>query len=620
MKKLKKRTKTLILLTLFAVVSSIFVYKGDSNYLKQISADQAWIDFSKDLSEIVKKGDLVIYEEEQKDSYKFQNYKKRIAYNVELLNLKNAPKIRNVYALETKFILDGNNLDSIVFKIKEKNTNYLVETKTIKIKKITPKSIIPVLLTLIFAIITLKPILSLIVGLLSSVIIHFNGDIFLGLHKILTSYIPSFFNSSSLYLLFFIFFMHLFILILKQINTKETTNPFKKYLSFILLSIEPLLSLSLGNFILNKKETNLKYKDSFINHFLSMGLFSILIFSPLLIFSLLYINNELNVLSFHISFTNLFLNLLKYRFTSFSLIMISFLFIYRNKKQKENTKINFRKSFKSLFRSSIIFYFLIFYLISLITGILKIDYSENLKSIIEIINIETIDKILNKNYLISYLSSINLNISILVSTLITLILTVIISFKKQILNIKKMKEKTKESLSKTYKLLIIFFLSYIYTCAIKDLNSHYYIISLFKFAITKELFFLIVFLISSLISIFLSSYISSIIILTPLIVPIASQINLENSIVMTIAAILEGAIIGELVSPFSNTSIVLSSVKKLNPTKHIKNQLKYVAMVFLFSLIPGFLLIGVIDYFYINYLIITLLSFIFLFSFKKQEN
>lgn len=620
MKNLRKRTKTIILLTFLTIAASIFIYKGDPGYLKQISADQAWIDFSKNLNEMVKKGDYIIYENE-KDFYKFRNYKKRIAYNVELLNLKNAPKIRNVYILETKFIVEKSNIDSIVFKIKEKNTNYLIETKTIKVKNITPNSIIPVLLTLILAIIILRPILSLIVGLLSSFVIYFNGDIFLGLYKILTDYIPSFFNSSNLYLIFFIFFIHLFVLILKQINTKEITNSFKKYFSFVLLSVEPLLSVSLGNFLLNKREKDSKYKESFINHFLSMGLFSLLIFSPLLIFSLLYINSELNVLSIHISFTNLFLNLLKYRFTSISLIIISLLFFYSNRqKEEQDIETKIRKPFKPLFRSSIVFYFLTFYLISLITGILKIDYSENLKSIIEIINLETIEKILNKNYLISYLSSINLSISILATTIITLIFTLIISFKKQVINIKDVKEKTKESFNKTYKLLIIFFLSYIYTCAIKDLNSHYYIVSLFKFAITKELFFFIVFVISSLISIFLSSYISSIVILTPLIIPIASQINADNSTIITIAAILEGALIGELVSPFSNTSIVLSSIKKLNPVKHVKNQLKYITMVVLLSSIPGFLLIGVFNYFYVNYLIIILLSFVSIFSYQKREN
>ena len=78
--------------------------------------------------------------------------------------------------------------------------------------------------------------------------------------------------------------------------------------------------------------------------------------------------------------------------------------------------------------------------------------------------------------------------------------------------------------------------------------------------------------------------------LTPLLLPIAGQLGGITELTMTIAGILEGGLAGEMISPFSPSSIITSSIYKISTARHIITQLPYVSMCLACAGILGFLM------------------------------
>ena len=150
---------------------------------------------------------------------------------------------------------------------------------------------------------------------------------------------------------------------------------------------------------------------------------------------------------------------------------------------------------------------------------------------------------------------------------------------------------------------------------LSDLGTIYYIISLFKIKIGSSIFPLAAFIMSVLTTLLMGNSFITFIFLIPLLLPIAGQIGSNAGLMMTIAGILEGGIAGEMLSPFSPTSIIISSSYRISPVKHIIAQLPYVLLGLVSAAILGFLMAGTDISLWLSYC--AILTFGLIVMFKK---
>lgn len=81
-----------------------------------------------------------------------------------------------------------------------------------------------------------------------------------------------------------------------------------------------------------------------------------------------------------------------------------------------------------------------------------------------------------------------------------------------------------------------------------------------------------------------------------ILIPVATSIlgtSVEPSVILTIAAILAGAVYGDHVSPISDTTIMASSGAQCNHIDHVKTQLPYATLVAVISLV-AYIIAGVV--------------------------
>jgi tetracycline resistance efflux pump len=168
--------------------------------------------------------------------------------------------------------------------------------------------------------------------------------------------------------------------------------------------------------------------------------------------------------------------------------------------------------------------------------------------------------------------------------------------------------------------MVILALSFCLREILLDLGTGYYVLSLFNSRIDAMFFPVMAFLISSIISVCFGGGIASTAIILPVLLPLAKELSGTDGIMITTAAIIEGGIVGELLSPYSVSAIMVSSILRLSPVRHIENQSPYVLIPFATAFVSGFTLIGTRLPFYVSYLLILTLNFIIIFKKSSIRN
>jgi Na+/H+ antiporter NhaC len=595
MKTLRLISATLAILVLLFLL----FYQGDKNYLEEKSADKIWSEFLDNTGDFIKKGDVLLYrispeENQNKDD---KTYIRRFAYNAEILNLKNSPSIRASYILDTKFETTNTKYKYVQFTLSEKNTAMIIESIQIPLNPISVKSILPALIALMLCIITLKPILSVSVAVLIGSVINNSNSFIIGTEQIILKYIPVSLSEnaySNLKLIIILLLAHICMGILSFSgmtkifgatgSSQKNKNPGLLYIIMSpLIAVHPYIFASIGSWWLNLFSSKIQEtkRSLFWNQALSLVIPSILL-SPYIFFILSWLSNLANSLNIPISQENILIGTMQYRFLSLSLIsLMTFYFIFKRKiweglpiEKKEPSIIYETKNMVK--RSSWLSYIPI-----IIIPVLS--YS-----------------------LIFFIKDIN---SVLLIVLFALSSTLIfLCYFKYLLNIRDILKIISKSLKQTFSYTVLILMSSLLAKILIDSGSAYYIIAIFKTSLNTIMLPLSVFIISTVLTLFIGNSITSMFILASIILPVTMQITAPEQALLTIAAIIEGGILGELLCPYSPSSIITASVGKTSSVKMVINQLPYSIIAFLSASILGFMMMATGAKSWLSYCIIILFT------------
>lgn len=147
---------------------------------------------------------------------------------------------------------------------------------------------------------------------------------------------------------------------------------------------------------------------------------------------------------------------------------------------------------------------------------------------------------------------------------------------------------------------VILLLAWSLSSTIKDLGTAVYLINILGDApesVLKSLNFLlpaIIFILGSVISFATGTSYGTMGILMPLAIPLAFSINPDQGyIVMSIGAVLTGAIFGDHCCPISDTTILSSMGAACDHIDHTRTQLFYALVVAAISVVLGYILVGI---------------------------
>jgi tetracycline resistance efflux pump len=564
------------------VIGSIFIllfifllfYNVDSEYLQEKTADKVWSEYTNTVNELVGKGDHVVYNNivPPAEDGRWKKHRDRFAYHVAFLNTKNAPIMRNYYVLDTKFEDIGGKY-GINFTIKEKNTGQVLDERKITSEPIRSKSMIPALLAVAFAIITLRPVLSIFVALwVGSTINNANSPI-VGLQQMIANYIPSGIvgkdlSSFKIIMSFMLIQAALTMLYYSSCakNLKDTDSKLLKMLPLPFLAVHPYIFTSIGSWwlgLFNLKPKKV-YRASFFSQSLGLVL-PALLFSPYVLYVLAILGRQFSEMGIYQTPAELFISTLPFRFFSFSIIAIIVGYMIFNKnigtmsdepaqalssnKSKAMMKPNRWLPFVSVFICIAVLSAVSFYFDDINTSLLA-GASACFVAVLAV---------LLKSYLLSFTEAAGV---------------------------------LWKSFRDNLGYLVLLILSFALANVLSDLGTVYYVISLFEVSIGSSIFPLAAFIISLMTTIFMGNSLVTFSFLAPLLLPVAGHLGGSTELMMTVAGILEGGIAGEMLTPFSPTSIITSSIYKISPVKHLMAHLPYTAMALFCAAILGFLMAG----------------------------
>jgi len=608
----KYKTTALILLSVLSI--ALFFYNGNSQYLRERSADKVWFELLPTLREVVKKGDFLSYpknEDVQTTANEtWSAYKDSFVRHVDILNSNNAPLMRSSYILKTQFDeVDGKH--KITFFISEKNTGELVEKKEILSEPIKTKSLIPALIAIVLCFTTMSPIISLLISIWIGSSLH-NNSLLLGLEQCVSRYLPHGVTGNSFNIIIFLFIIHFLLRLLAYSGSTKDLNDnrsgFFRFIPLALMTVHPYLFSSVGAwwFNITSKRSSRFLRSSFIAHSLSLITSSLFIASPYMVFLLLTMNTQVSGFSFNIGIKNMFLYTLPFKFFSVSLLLVTVWYMLFDKKfvavedlSKPLDHSIFKNKHMVKPTSSITLYISgIIFAGIFVAGI----FTNSLKS---------------RGTPLTYLSNTNASFSLVFAVLVAAVITLIIVFKKHLINVQDSIYVFKKALKESIPFIVLIILASAFAQVLVDIGTPHCLMSLFK-TDTETMLPLASFLITSLIGIFMGSSIVTISVLSPLLIPIAGQTGSISDIIMTMAAIIEGGMVGELVSPYSPTSIMVSSVFRLNTSRHVAYQISYVGIAFILAAFIGFLLAATNVPLWLNYIVICLVSFALMFRKNKK--
>ncbi|MEI6092597.1 MAG: Na+/H+ antiporter NhaC family protein [bacterium] len=580
-----KKSRLIIgsLLALFFIL--ILFYDNDNEYLQEKTANKIWYEFAKKTENIINKGDHLTYEAitNASDDVKWIKYKEQFSHQIDMLNVKNAPKMRNIYILQTKFA-DFDGKYNIRFSLLEKNTREQIGTWNIAGEPIRAKSLLPAIFGLVLLIFTMRPILSLFFAVwVGSTLNNANSPI-IGLQQLIANYIPAGFmgdNLSNLKILLSLIVIQITISLLWRSayvnSTKESGSNLVKLVTVPFLSVHPYLFSSMGAWFLNtlkfKKEK--RHVSSFISQSLSLILPS-LIFTPYIISVMDIISRQLLMINIDVRGIKLFLYILPFRFFSLSLIAIiigTLIFKHKNlnlepkNEQQDNVKTN---KWLPL---------LIVFICPILLFLASLRFND-------------------------------INTSLLLGTTGALILTIFVVIKTYILSWKELGKLILLSIKNNIKNITLLILSFAMVNILSDLGTVYYIVSIFKLNGSNALFPLFAFLISTITTLLMGNSMVTFMFITPVLIPVGGLLGGFTGIIMAVAGILEGGLAGEMMSPFSPTSIIVSNTYKTSPIKHVLHQAPYILVGIIATSIFGFFMTTTGIPLWINYLSIFLISII----------
>ena len=143
--------------------------------------------------------------------------------------------------------------------------------------------------------------------------------------------------------------------------------------------------------------------------------------------------------------------------------------------------------------------------------------------------------------------------------------------------------------------LVILYPAWMIGAACGDLGTATYITAAVGDALPPELLPVLLFAISGLVAFSTGSSWSTMSILLPLVVGLAYQLGLECEIgaaglvVVSIGAVLEGAIFGDHCSPISDTTVLSSTACASDHVDHVRTQMPYALLAMVVAVVCGYL-------------------------------
>jgi len=567
------RNKKTGFLSVIAITALFLLfYAGDKEYLQEKSADKVWSELSGTIDQIVSKGDFVTYKDMQPVGAKWQKYSNRFSEYVVQLNTRNEPNIRNRYLLSTDF----REIDTRVvvhFVISEQNTGQLVEEKELITEPIKYTSIIPAVLALFLCFATASPLISVSCSLLLGSILYNGGSIIMGTKELFYKYLPYSLVGNNLNIVLFLLTMLMFLRILAGaggfrdlVNSKSPT----KYLLLPFLYFHPYAGVTASAWMRQSfDKTNLRpLRSSFITHVLAMLASAVLIYN--------YKGLGLT----------LFLTSLQFKFFSIAVIAMM-LFFFMFKKTNASMEIVSSSDQEPLFQnkdlikaktnlgvSFLALFLLLFAVFFLFIGAIRVDVDSDSFRVAHL-----------KNYLIYS----NVSSALVLSSLASLLAVVIYSLRTKLLNTKDLFGYLGETSKNVTYYMLLLLVSFSFAKLLNDMGSAYYIISLFKVKAGTPFFPLVCFIISTLTTFMSGNGLIGFSIMIPILLPVAGQMGADA---VAVAAIIEGCIAGELLSPYSPTAIMVCSIFKINTVKHSSSMFPYIGSSIVISSLVGFMLFG----------------------------
>ncbi|HOJ76301.1 MAG TPA: Na+/H+ antiporter NhaC family protein [Phycisphaerae bacterium] len=142
--------------------------------------------------------------------------------------------------------------------------------------------------------------------------------------------------------------------------------------------------------------------------------------------------------------------------------------------------------------------------------------------------------------------------------------------------------------------IVILFLAWSIGAACRDVGTADYLVSLFRKVLSPVGFSIVVFGLASLIAFATGSSYSTMAILLPNVVPLALAVG-ESSpltgmglVVISVGAVLEGAIFGDHCSPISDTTILSSVASQCDLMDHVRTQMPYAVACAAVSMLAGY--------------------------------
>jgi len=150
-------------------------------------------------------------------------------------------------------------------------------------------------------------------------------------------------------------------------------------------------------------------------------------------------------------------------------------------------------------------------------------------------------------------------------------------------------------LSATAVALVILYLAWMIGAACGELGTATYITAAAGDALQPALLPVLLFALSGLIAFSTGSSWSTMSILLPLVVGLAYQLGLESDIgatglvIVSIGAVLEGAIFGDHCSPISDTTVLSSTACASDHVDHVRTQMPYALLAMIVAVVCGYL-------------------------------
>lgn len=573
----------------------LLFYAGDKEYLQEKSADKIWIELRGTIDQIVAKGDFVTYKNLEPTEIKWQKYSNRFEEYVAQLNKKNEPSVRNRYVFST-FFREIDTRIIIKFTISEESTKQIIEEKELITDPIKYTSIIPAVLALFLCFVTASPIISVSCSLLLGSVLYNGGSIIMGTKELFYKYLPYSLYGNNLNVVVFLIAMIMFLRILAGAGGFKGLVGLKgpwKYILLPFLYFHPYSGVTAAAWARQSFDSaNVKpLRSSFIAHILTM------------LISALFIYNYKGI------GLTLFAGSLQFKFFSIALLaMLIFFFVFN--KTTANMELVSTGEEEPLFRNkdlvkikpglSIVFlslFLLSFAVLFLLIGAIRVDVDSDSFRIAHL-----------KNYLIYS----NVSSALALSSLISLLAIILYSLRSKLLNIKDIHRYFTGTSKSVIYYVVLLLVSFSFGKLLSDMGSAYYIISLFKVKIGTPFFPFVCFIISTVTTFMSGNGLISSATIIPILLPIAGQIGGDAN---AVAAIIEGCIAGELLSPYSPTAIMVSSIFKINTVKHSSSMFPYIGTAVIASALLGFMLSGTNLPVWVAY--IAILLFFFLVMFKK---